>query len=53
MREILRYVDQRYESPLIYVTENGVSVPDESALPLKDALNDSFRIQYYKVLYST
>jgi len=29
------------------VTENGVDVPNESALDLDKALNDTFRIQYY------
>lgn len=31
----------------IYITENGCDVPNESQLPLKEALQDDFRINYY------
>jgi beta-glucosidase len=44
---MLNWVWKRYGLP-IYVTENGVSVPDENALPLPEALNDTFRIHYYE-----
>jgi beta-glucosidase len=30
MRGILKWIDKRYNSPLIYVFENGVSVPKEN-----------------------
>lgn len=30
------------------ITENGVDVPNESEMSLQDALNDTFRISYYK-----
>ncbi|KAH3764001.1 glycosyl hydrolase family 1 [Pelomyxa schiedti] len=42
---VLRYVWQNYPSP-IYITENGVDVPNESSLPLDEALADQFRIDY-------
>jgi len=47
MREILHWVARRYENDDIYITENGCDVPNESALPLDQALNDTFRINYY------
>jgi beta-glucosidase/6-phospho-beta-glucosidase/beta-galactosidase len=34
---------------VVYVTENGLSVPGESAMPLAQALNDQERIDYLKV----
>lgn len=43
---ILGWIHQRYPALPIYVTENGVDVPGESSLPLSQALNDTFRIQY-------
>jgi beta-glucosidase len=44
---MLNWAWKRYGLP-IYVTENGISVPNENALPLKEALNDTFRIHYYQ-----
>jgi len=47
IRKSLQYIKETYGNPQIFITENGVSVPDESLLPLQQALNDSFRINYY------
>jgi len=47
-RYLLSYIKNRYNNPEIIVTENGVSVPRESSLPLPQALNDTFRISYYQ-----
>jgi len=32
----------------IYVTENGISVPNENHLPFGEAINDLFRVHYYE-----
>jgi beta-glucosidase len=48
IRKLLLYVAQRYNNPEIFVTENGVDVPNESQLPLAQALNDTFRVDYYQ-----
>jgi beta-glucosidase len=45
-RKLLTYVWQRYKTPII-VTENGCDVPNENQLPLKVALRDTFRVDYY------
>jgi beta-glucosidase/6-phospho-beta-glucosidase/beta-galactosidase len=38
----------RYNSPSIYITENGCDAPNEDSLPLAQALNDTFRVDYFK-----
>jgi beta-glucosidase len=45
-QNLLKYVWNRYQTPII-VTENGCDVPNENQLPLKIALNDKFRVNYY------
>ncbi|XP_051218183.1 beta-glucosidase 16 isoform X1 [Lolium perenne] len=44
MEEILRYVNQRYENPPIYVTENGYS--QYSNNNMEDMINDVGRVNY-------
>jgi beta-glucosidase len=44
---VLNWAWDRYHVP-IYVTENGFSVPDENALSLDEALDDSMRVHYYE-----
>ena len=48
MRGILNWINKRYDNPVIYVFENGVSVPGESQMNIKDALKDTFRVNYYR-----
>jgi len=47
IRGILNWVDQRYNRPSIYLTENGCSVPGESQQNLEDSLHDDFRSEWY------
>ena len=43
-----RQANRRYNPGEIYVTENGVDVPNENSLALADALNDTFRVNFYQ-----
>lgn len=47
MHDILHWISNRYSNPPILITENGVDVPDESTMPMEQALHDTFRIDYY------
>ena len=40
IRGAINWVDSRYNKPLIYIFENGVSVPGETKLPIQEALHD-------------
>jgi beta-glucosidase len=45
--DLLTYLNDRYNQPTFLVTEYGCDVPDENSLSLSDALNDTFRVNYY------
>lgn len=44
--DMLLWLAARYGNPDVFITENGVDVPGESALPLQEALRDGFRVLY-------
>ncbi|KIM80657.1 glycoside hydrolase family 1 protein [Piloderma croceum F 1598] len=46
-RALLNYVWKRYRMP-IYVTENGFAVKNENSKPMKEALLDHDRVQYFR-----
>jgi len=47
MRQLLKYIKHRYNSPEIIISENGVDVPDEHNMTVAQAINDTFRIEYF------
>jgi len=47
IRRNLFWLQDRYGPLEFWITENGVDVPNESALPLHEALHDTFRVNYY------
>eukprot|EP00756_Hemistasia_phaeocysticola_P043712 Hpha_TRINITY_DN17289_c0_g1::TRINITY_DN17289_c0_g1_i1::g.17848::m.17848/K01188/E3.2.1.21; beta-glucosidase len=48
LHNILTWVSKRYGYPPVYVTENGCDVPGENTMPIDQALNDTFRVDFYK-----
>lgn len=47
-RKLLGWISARYARPRIYVTENGTSVKGETAMRVEDALDDGFRVEYFR-----
>ncbi|KAL5760552.1 hypothetical protein ACOSP7_019065 [Xanthoceras sorbifolium] len=47
-RDLLVYVKENYNNPIIYITENGVDEHNNSTLSLEQALTDPLRIYYYQ-----
>ncbi|CBI23349.3 unnamed protein product, partial [Vitis vinifera] len=48
IRKVLNYIAQRYNSPPIYVTENGMDDEDNDTSPLHEMLDDKLRVFYFK-----
>nr|XP_025625689.1 beta-glucosidase 12-like [Arachis hypogaea] len=48
IQQLLLYTKEKYNNPLIYITENGVDEFNDPTLSLEEALNDTFRINYYR-----
>ncbi|TVU07947.1 hypothetical protein EJB05_41325, partial [Eragrostis curvula] len=47
LRELLLYTKRRYNSPIIYVTENGIAEANNASIPIKQALKDGHRISFH------
>ncbi|ONH96077.1 hypothetical protein PRUPE_7G106000 [Prunus persica] len=47
IHDLVLYTKEKYNNPIIYITENGVDEFNDPKLPLEQALNDTERIDYY------
>ncbi|CAL1391182.1 unnamed protein product [Linum trigynum] len=48
IEELVTYTKEKYNNPLIYITENGVDEASNEDLSLEQALADETRINYYQ-----
>ncbi|CAL9026413.1 unnamed protein product [Prunus brigantina] len=47
IHDLILYIKEKYNDPIIYITENGVDEFNDPKVSLQEALNDTNRIDYY------
>ena len=44
--EVLKWIEDRYRNPPVFITENGCDVPGEEGLSLEELLADEYRVRF-------
>ncbi|KAI5318963.1 hypothetical protein L3X38_038671 [Prunus dulcis] len=47
IHDLVLYIKEKYNDPIIYITENGVDESNDPRVSLQEALNDTNRIDFY------
>ncbi|XP_061342186.1 non-cyanogenic beta-glucosidase-like [Gastrolobium bilobum] len=47
LRDLLLYTKNKYNNPVVYITENGLNEFNDPKLTLEESLLDTYRIDYY------
>lgn len=48
IREVLKYLAEKYNNPIIYITENGMDDEENESAQLSEMLDDKLRVAYFK-----
>ncbi|ONK60334.1 uncharacterized protein A4U43_C08F17110, partial [Asparagus officinalis] len=45
---LLLYIKEKYDNPIVYITENGMDTASNASAPIQEVLKDDIRIVYHR-----